>query len=106
MNSNKSHICGSKPTGRLTSKLRCSRTHERHETRRVDDASASLEALLCVHGVVLHRNDGVFAAPPDAFEVDLHRQVPDFLLRVQRVIVFRVHNTSVIELNAHPVDQR
>lgn len=106
MNSNKSHICGSKPTGRLTSKLRCSRTHERHETRRVDDTSASLEALLGVHGVVLHRNDGVFAAPPDAFDVDLHRKVPDLLLSVESVIIRGMHDPCIVELHPHKLSVR
>lgn len=68
------------------------RAHERNEARGVDDASAGVEALRLVRRVRAHGDDGVLAAPPHALHVNLHREIPDTLLGVERVVVRRVHD--------------
>ncbi len=77
----------------LTSQLWRRGTHQRHEACRIDDAPARAQSLGLVRRIVAHREDSVLAAPPHALEIDLHRQIPDLLLRVQRVVVRRVHDT-------------
>ena len=47
-----------------------------------------------------HSEDGVFASPPNAFEVDLHGQIPDLLFRVQRVVVCGVHDPGIVKLKS------
>ena len=76
-----------------TGKLGRGGAHDGDEARGVDDAPAGVQALRRVRGVVAHREDGVFGAPPDALEVDRHREVPDALFGVQGVVVFGVHDT-------------
>lgn len=78
---------------KLTGQLRCRSTHQSHETCRVDDASTSMEPLGLVCGVLPHSEDSVLATPPHTLQVDVHSQVPDALLGVQRVIVGRVHDS-------------
>lgn len=51
-----------------------------------------------VRFVLPHGEDGVFGSPPDAFDVDLHGQVPDLLFGVQGVVVCGVHDPCVVEL--------
>ena len=51
-----------------------------------------------VRFVLPHGEDSVFGSPPDAFDVDLHGQVPDLLFGVQGVVVCRVHDPCVVEL--------
>lgn len=75
-----------------TSKLGRRRAQEGHETRSVNNAAASVEPLALVRGVVTHCEDRVLAAPPDAFDVDIHGQIPYPLLRVEGVVVLRVHD--------------
>ena len=47
-----------------------------------------------------HSEDGVFAPPPNTFEVDLHGQIPDLLFRVQRVVVCGVHDPGIVKLKS------
>jgi hypothetical protein len=44
----------------------------------------------------------VLAAEPDALDVDVVRQVPDVLGRVERVVVARVHDARVVEDDVQP----
>jgi len=77
-----------------------SSTHDRDETRGVDDAPTLGQTLLWVSFIFPHSEDGVFASPPNAFEVYLHGQIPDLLFRVQRVVVRGVHNTGIVKLKS------
>jgi len=68
-------VSGSSPratTKTRTCQLGRSSTHNRNETRGVDDTSALVQTPLWVGLVLLHGEDGVFASPPNAFDVDLH----------------------------------
>ena len=47
-------------------------THDRDETRSVDDAPTWGQTLLWVSLVFPHGEDAVFAPPPHALDVDLH----------------------------------
>jgi len=60
----------------LTGELRSGGPKEGNETGRIDDASACLKPLGRVCGVVSHGLDGIFAPPPNTFEVNLHGQIP------------------------------
>lgn len=82
----------------LTRKLRRRGAHKRDEACGVDDASAGVQALRGVRRIVAHRQDCVLAAPPDAFDVDGHRQVPDALLRVECVVIGGVHDARIVKL--------
>lgn len=82
----------------LTCELRCSSTHKCDETCSVDDASAGMQTLGLIDGVLAHGEDSVLAPPPDAFHVDLHRQIPYALLGVERIVVCGVHDARVVEL--------
>ena len=73
-------------------------THNRNKAGSVNDAPALGKTLLRLSLVPPHGEDGVFGSPPDAFDVYLHRQIPDFLFRVQRVVVCGVHDPGVVEL--------
>lgn len=81
-----------------TSQLGRRGAHESDEARGVDDAAAHAEALALVGGVLAHREDRVLAPPPHALDVDVHGQIPDALLRVERVVVVGVHDPGVVEL--------
>lgn len=76
-----------------TSKLRGGSTHQCYEAGRVDDATASVQALGLVGRVIAHSQDGVFATPPHALQVDGHGEIPDALFCVERVIVCWMHDT-------------
>ena len=73
-------------------------SHEGDEAGSVDDAPAGVEAFGWVFGILAHGEDGVLAAPPHALEVNIHSQIPDALLGVQRVVVRRVHDSRIVEL--------
>lgn len=62
----------------LTGKLRSTSAHDSNETGHVDDASSSLKSLRWVGLVVAHREDGVFRAVPDTFDVDVHCEIPRY----------------------------
>ena len=78
--------------GGQTSQLWRRRAQYRDKARGVDDAATDMEALGLVRGVLAHREDRVLAPPPHALEVNLHREVPNLLLGVERVVVRRVHD--------------
>ena len=83
-----------------------SSTHDRDETRRVDYAPTWGQTLLWVSLVLSHSEDAVFAPPPNALDVDLHGQIPDLLFRVQRVVVFGVHDPGIVKLREDRVIAR
>lgn len=89
-----------------TCKLGSCRTHESNEARGIDDASTSVKALGLIDGVCAHGEDGVLAAPPDAFDVDLHRKVPDLLLSVESVIIRGMHDPCIVELHPQKLSVR
>lgn len=76
-----------------TCQLGGSSTKQRDKAGSVDDGSTSMQAFLWVGSVLSHSDDGVFATPPNTFQVDLHREVPNLLLGVECVVVCGVHNT-------------
>lgn len=63
---------------------------ERHHAGGVDDAALGLL-------VAAQAEHGVLAPVPHALDVDVVRQVPDLLGRVERVRVVRVHDARVVE---------
>jgi hypothetical protein len=76
---------------RLTCQLWCSGAHQRNKTSSINDASAGMQSLCSIGWILPHGEDCVFAAPPDTFKVDRHRQVPDLLVGVERVVVSWMH---------------
>lgn len=68
--------------------------HQRHHTRRINHTAPRFPKLPHAH----HR---ILAPPPHALDVDPHGQIPNLLLRLQGVAIFRVHDASVVE---HDVD--
>lgn len=59
---------------------------------RIDDASVGLLVLA-------EREDGMLAAIPDTFDVDVVRQVPDFLRGVDGVWESKSASTSLLYIN-------
>jgi hypothetical protein len=96
-----------KENDRITCQLGCGGTHNRDKTCGVDDTPTLGQTLLRVGLVLPHSEDGVFASPPNALDVNLHGQIPDLLFRVQSVVVPGVHNPGVVKLctvvKFHPV---
>ena len=75
-----------------TSKLGRRGAHDRNEACGVDNAPAGVQSKGLVDRVLAHREDRVLASPPDALDIDLHREVPDALLGIKRVVVLGMHD--------------
>ena len=74
--------------------MRCGGADKGDHAGGVDDGAAGLV-------VSEHRPDGVLATVPDTFDVDVHGQVPDPLLRRERVVVGRVHDAGIVKHHIH-----
>lgn len=59
-----------------------------------------MQSLAFIDRVLAHSQDGVFASPPDTLQVDLHSQIPDTLLGVERIVVIGMHNAGIVELQS------
>ena len=77
-----------------TGNLRRRSSQDGHEACGVDDTSAAVQSFALVLWIVAHSYNSVLASVPDSLEIDLHRQIPDLLVRVDCVVVFRMHDTG------------
>src|ERR1700726_3992816 len=66
----------------LTGKLGRRCTHQGHKAGGVDYASSSVKTASFIRRVLSHCLDSIFTTPPDAFQINLHRQIPDAFFRV------------------------
>lgn len=83
-----------------TCQLGRSSTHDCDKARGVYDTPTLSQTLLRISLILPHGKDGVFRSPPDALEVYLHGEIPDLFFRIQGVVVFGVHDPSVVELQS------
>lgn len=79
------------------SQLRRRTPHQSHHTRRINHTPPPLPMLP-------HAQNRILTPPPHALNINSHRQIPDLLLRANRVGVIGVHDPGIVEhdVNATP----